>query len=206
MSSSAGAGDREERRAADLAAGVTARAADLAQETTAKADDLAQETTAKADDLAEVTAGRALALASALSDALAEIGRRLDQYSAFGRRSRRIIIALAGSFTLDIILTVALGLTAVSAHGTADTNAQLVQGLHTQQAALQAAQLMACANGNVFRDNQTTIWRDFIVIITRAETGQSAAQVAKSEKLAAEFLAYVAKVNHPVNCAALYGK
>ena len=152
----------------------------------------------RADDLAGETAGRALALASALSDTLAEIGRRLDQYSAFGRRSRRIIIALAVSFALDITLTIVLGFTAFSAHDTASANAQQGRELH-------AAQLMSCANGNVFRDNQTTIWRDFIVIITKAETGQSPAQVAKSQKLAAEFLAYVATVNHPVNCTALYG-
>jgi hypothetical protein len=170
------------------------------------AADLAAETQRKADDLAAVAAAKALALAATLSATLGEIGRRLDAYSAFGRRSRRIIIALAGSFALDVIFTVVLGIVAFLAHGTAATNTQLVQEVHMQQAALQAAQLAACANGNVFRDNQTTIWRDFIAIITKAEAGQTQAQLAQSEKLAAQFLAYVTTVNHPVNCTVLYGK
>lgn len=191
MSSSATGGSPGEQPAADLAA-----------ETQRKADDLAA--AAGAGPLSDFAA-RALALAGALSETLGEIGRRLDQYSAFGKRSRRIIVALVVSFALDITLTVVLGIVAFLAHGTADTNSQLVREVHMQQAALQAAQLQACANGNVFRENQTTIWRDFIAIITKAETGQTPAQVAESEKLAAQFLAYVSTVNHPVDCVKLYG-
>jgi hypothetical protein len=177
MSSSATGDSPEEQRAASLAA----------------------ETQRKADDLAAETAARALALANALSKTLTAITERLDQYSAFGRRSRKIITALAVSFALDIILTIVLGLTAFSAHGTASANAQLVQELH-------AAQLTSCANGNQFRGDQDVIWRDFIGLITKPAAGESPAQVAKTGKLAAQFLAYVATVNHPVNCAALYGK
>jgi hypothetical protein len=195
MSSSAGEGSPEERRAADLAA-----------ETRRKAEDLAQETTATAGDLAEVTAAKALTLASALSETLEEIARRLDLYSAFGRRSRRIIIALAVSFVLDVTLTVVLSIVAIQAHGTASTNAQLVEELHVQQTALHAAQLTVCANGNVFRADQNTIWRDFISLITKPAAGEPPAQVAKTDQLAMQFLTYVAAVNHPVDCAALYGK
>lgn len=202
MSSSAGEGSPEERLAADLAA-----------ETQRKAEDLAEETAATAGSLAEATAAKALALASALSATLTEIARRLDEYSAFGRRSRQIItklrrinIALAVSLSLDIILTVVLGFTAFSAHGTADSNAQLVQELHVQQTALHAAQLTVCANGNIFRADQDTIWRDFIGLITKPAAGESPAQVAKTNQLAAQFLSYVGSVNHPVNCKALYGK
>lgn len=194
MSSGATGPSPEEQRAGDLAAEVEQRAGDLAAETTVKADSLAEETAVKA-----------LALAAALDESLTEIGRRLNLYSAFGRRSRRIIIALAISFALDIILTVALGFTAFQANGTADSNAQLVREVNAGQAALHAAQLTACANGNVFRADQTIIWRDFIVIITKASTSPPAQRTA-AEKLAAEFLAYVAGVNHPVNCAAVYGK
>jgi hypothetical protein len=149
-------------------------------------------------DRAAETALKALRLAEALGENLAEIARRLGEYSAFGRRSRRVIIGLAVSFALDVILTVVLAVVALQTHGTASVNSQQGRELH-------ASQLTACANGNVFRDNQTTIWRDFVAIITKAETGQSAAQVAKSQKLAAQFLAYVTTVNHPVDCAALYG-
>jgi hypothetical protein len=184
MGSDATGGSPQERPAADLAA-----------ETQRKADALAA--VAAAGPLSDFAA-KALALAATLSATLGEIGRRLDAYSAFGRRSRRIIIALAVSFALDIILTVVLGIVAFQTHGAAAVNTEQGRELH-------AAQLMACANGNVFRDNQTTIWRDFIVIITRAETGQTPAQVAKSEKLASQFLAYVATVNHPVDCTVLYG-
>lgn len=195
MSSSAGEGSPEERLAADLAA-----------ETQRKAEDLAQETAATAGSLAEATAARALALASALSATLTEIARRLDKYSAFGKRSRKIIIALAASFSLDIILTVVLGLTAFSAHDTANANSRLVQEVDAAQLALHAAQLTVCANGNRFRADQDTIWRDFIGLITKPAAGEPAAQVAKTDQLAMRFLTYVAAVNHPVDCAALYGK
>lgn len=196
MSSGAtGPSPDEEQRAADLAAGVEQRAEDLAEETAAKAGSLAEETAAKA-----------FALAAALSDTLTEIARRLDQYSAFGKRSRRIIIALAVSFTLDIILTVVLGLTAFQAHGTAYSNAQLVQELHMQQAGLRAAQLEACAGGNTFRADQDIIWQDFIRIATTPAPGSTKAQITAADKIAAQFLAYITIVNRPVNCTALYGK
>jgi hypothetical protein len=160
---------------------------------------------AAADNLAAVTAAKALALVKALGETLAEIGRRLEQYSAFGRRSRQIILGLAVSFALDIIITIVLGLTALAAHGTAAANAQLVQELHAQQVALHTDQLASCANGNTFRSDQDTIWRDFITLITKPAAGEPPAQVAKTNKLAMQFLAYVSTVNHPVNCKALYG-
>jgi hypothetical protein len=193
MSSSAGAGNPEERRAADLA-----------DETRRRAEDLAQETTAKADSLAQATAAKAFALAASLDQTLVKIAERLDRYSAFGRRSRQIIIALAVSFALDITLTVVLSIVAIQAAGTAITSAQLVQELHVQQTALHAAQLTVCANGNRFRADQNVIWRRFIAILTTPTATSTKAQVAKADKLAAQFLAYVGTVNHPVDCAALY--
>lgn len=160
----------------------------------------------EAGDVAGQTAARALAVASALGETLGEIARRLDQYSAFGRRSRKIIIALAVSFTLDVILTVVLGLTAFSAHDTAAANSQLVRDVHAAQVALHSSQLSACANGNVFRKDQNVIWRDFIGLITKPSPAETAAQIAKTSQLAGQFLGYVVKVNHQVNCTALYGK
>jgi hypothetical protein len=150
-------------------------------------------------------AAQALALAASLDATLAEISRRLEEYSAFGRRSRQIIIALSVSFALDILLTVVLGFTAFAAHSTANDNAQLVQELHTQQMALHAAQLQACAGGNTFRADQDVIWKDFIRILTTPTTTSTKAQEEVADKLAAQFLKYVATVNHPVNCTALYG-
>ena len=154
----------------------------------------------------EETAAQALALASDLSETLGEIERRLDLYSAFGRRSRQVIIALAVSIVLDVTLTIVLSIVAIQAHGTASTNAQLVGELHAQQAALHGAQLTACANGNTFRADQNVIWEDFVHILTTPTPSSTKAQIAQADKLAAQFLAYVATVNHPMNCAALYGK
>jgi hypothetical protein len=195
-----------EARAAELAAGVERRAGELAAETRLRADDLTASTQQRAVDLAAETAARALALAKALGETLTEIARRLDEYSALGKRSDRIVRRLRGlgigllvSLVLDVTLTVVLGLTAFSAHDTASANAQLVQELH-------AAQLTSCANGNVFREDQDTIWRDFIGLIAKPSPGESPAQAAKTGQLAAQFLDYVSKVNHPVNCTALYGK
>lgn len=197
---------RAEQQAAELAAEVTVRADELAAEVTAKADELAAETSAKADALSEETAARAVSLALALSKTLAEIARRLDRYSAFGKRSRKIIIALMVSFVLDITLTIVLGFTAFTAHSTANTSAPLVQALHTQQAALHAAQLQACAGGNTFRSDQNIIWRDFIRILITPTAASTKAEIEAADKLAAQFLRYVTTVNRPVNCTALYGK
>lgn len=156
-------------------------------------------------DRAVEMAAKALAMVSALAETLTEIARRLDEYSAFGKRSRQVItslrrmgIALAVSLALDIALTVALGFTALSAHNTAGANTELVQGLH-------ASQLASCANGNTFRADQDIIWQDFIRILTTPTATSTKTQIAAADKLAAQFLAYVTKVNHPVDCAALYG-
>lgn len=195
MSSDATGDSPEERLAADLAA-----------ETQQKADNLAEETRQTAAALAVSVAEKALNLAANLDQTLIKISARLDRYSAFGKRSRQIIICLVVSFCLDIILTVVLGFTAFSAHNTADTNAQLVEALHAQQAALHAAQLQACAGGNTFRADQDIIWQDFIRILTTPTPSSTKAQIAQADKVAAQFLKYVATVNHPVDCTALYGK
>jgi hypothetical protein len=188
MNSGATGDSPEERRASDLAA-----------ETTAKASELAEKTAATADDLAEETAARALALASALSTTLGEIARRLNEYSAFGRRSRRIIIALAVSFALDIILTVVLGYTAFQAHSTADGNARLTQQMHV-------AQLQSCDGTNKFRAAQDVIWEKFISLATQPAPGEPKAQAERAARIGAQFLAYVKKADTPINCTARYGK
>lgn len=154
----------------------------------------------------EEAAARALALASDLSDALAAIAGRLERYSAFGKRSRRIIIALAVSFTVDIVLTVVLGFTALSAHDTANANSLLVREVNAAQVALHAAQLTVCGNGNAFRADQNVIWHRFVGILTTPTATSTKAQAAEADKLAAQFLGYVGAVNHPVNCARLYGR
>ena len=140
MSSGETAGpDQPEHEASGLAAETAATAGALAAETAATAGALAAETAATADALAAETAARAFKLASALDATLVTIAGRLDRYAVYGQRSRRIIIALAVSFALDIILTIILGFTAFSAHSTASTNASLVSGLHTAQVQLRAA-------------------------------------------------------------------
>lgn len=141
-----------------------------------------------------------------LGDKLALVTGRLQEVSASSRGTRRLAVGLAASFALDIALTLVLGFTAFSAHDTASANAQLVGELHAQQLALHASQLASCANGNTFRADQDVIWQDFIGLVARPAPGETAAQAAKTGKLAAQFLAYVATVNHPIDCAALYGK
>jgi hypothetical protein len=125
--------------------------------------------------------------------------RTVDEITGYSRRTRRLIWGLIATTVLDIALTVVLGFTVSQANNASTANTQLVKALHT-------AQLTVCANGNTFRANQTTIWQDFVKIITKPAAGEPAAQIAKANTLAAEFLAYVATVNHPVNCTALYGK
>jgi hypothetical protein len=137
----------------------------------------------------------------------------VDDMTGYSRRTRKLIWGLVVSIALDVALTVVLGLTAFQAHDAASSNTQLVQKvnaqqatLHVQQVALHAAQLSACANGNVFRVNQTTIWHDFVRILTTPTPSSTKAQVAQADKLAAQFLAFVGQVNHKVNCVKLYGK
>lgn len=131
--------------------------------------------------------------------------KTVDEITGYSRRTRKVMWALAASLVLDITLTVVLSIVAFQAHGTADTNSQLVQEVHMQQVALHAAQLSACAGGNTFRADQNVIWKDFIRILTTPTATSTKAQVAKADKLAAQFLAYVSTVNHAVNCAKLYG-
>ena len=130
----------------------------------------------------------------------------VDEITGYSRRTRKLMWALAGSLVLDITLTVVLSIVAFQAHGTASTNAELVQELHMQQSALHAAQLEACAGGNTFRADQDVIWGRFIGILTTPTATSTKAEVAKADKIAAQFLAYISQVNHPVNCAELYGK
>lgn len=134
-----------------------------------------------------------------LGDKLALVTGRLQAVSASSRGTRRLAVGLAASFALDIALTLVLGFTAFSAHDTASANAQLVGELH-------ASQIASCGNGNLFRADQDVIWQDFIGLLTRPAPGETAAQAAKTGKLAAQFLGYVATVNHAIDCAALYGK
>jgi len=42
--------------------------------------------------------------------------------------------------------------------------------------------------------------------VTKPTPGESEAKIRQTNALAASFLGYVEKVNHPTNCAALYGK
>jgi hypothetical protein len=172
----------------------------------AKAEALVAETVSAVDVVAVETATKALALAVELAETLEKISgrlekitKRLGEVSGYGRRSRRIIVALAVSFSLDIVLTVVLAFTAFTAHSTAASNASLVSGLHT-------ANVMSCHNGNSFRAAQTSIWQEFVGLLTKPAPGESAAQIAATDKLAAGFLKNVVKVNHPIDCASLYGK
>lgn len=141
----------------------------------------------------------ALDAARGLTDALDAVRSELAAVKQSARTSRRIAIGLAASFTLDIILTVVLGFTAYTASNVAASNASLVTGLH-------AANVTSCHNGDTFRAAQNTIWKDFVGILAKPSPGETKAQIAKTNELAREFLAYVAKVNHPINCSALYGQ
>lgn len=116
-----------------------------------------------------------------------------------GQRRGRILTGIIVSICLDLLITAGFGWTTVQVNDAQNASTQLVQALHT-------AQLTVCMNGNTFRANQTTIWRDFIALIAKPSAGEPAAQIAKTDQLATQFLAYVTTVNHSVNCTALYGK
>jgi hypothetical protein len=169
-----------------------ARADALGAEAAETARSLSAGTAETPEAMAVETAAKALELTERLAGTLEVISGRLEKYSVYGRRSRKIIIALAVSFTLDVILTFALGLTAVRAHDTAG--------------AVHQANITSCHNGNSFRAGQTKIWHTFVALAVRPTPGETAAQIAKSNELAAGFIASVERVNRAIDCRALYGK
>jgi hypothetical protein len=125
-------------------------------------------------------------------DARSSLQKTVDEITGYSKRTRKLMWGLAVSIILDITLTVVLGFVSADAL--------------SANAALHSSQLVSCANGNIFRTDQDTIWRDFIGLIAKPSAGEPAAQVARTDKLAASFLTYVTRVNHAINCTALYRK
>jgi hypothetical protein len=158
-----------------------------------------------ADPAAEA-ARRAVVIADSLTAALGAVSARLgeqdaalEKQSVYGRRSRKIMIALAISFALDIILTIVIGITVIHSQDTASAASATASQLH-------ASNLTACASGNTFRADQDKIWAGFIGLITMPSPGESAARKAEVKTYASNFLTFVRTVNRLNNCTVIYGK
>jgi hypothetical protein len=142
----------------------------------------ADETDARAEELAVQTAVKALDLATQLAETLGKISERLETYAVYGKRSRRIIAALAVSFTLDIILTVIVTILSASA-------------LH-HSTAVHQSQLAACAIGNQTRRGDVELW-GYVLKLSAKSPNSNQAQLRM-------FKVFVDKTFAPVDCAKLY--
>lgn len=133
----------------------------------------------------------AITTAQALTGALERMSDELAQVRAYGRRSRRIIIALTAFGCVDIVVTILVTLLAVLVNATADQAAATVRQLHQTQIA-------ACEIGNQTLAKQVLLW-DHIVSITLTP-----ATPAKQRKEVEQLLVFVRQTFARRNCPQIY--
>jgi hypothetical protein len=122
-----------------------------------------------------------LAQLKELTDKLDEVASKLATVAGRERRTRQLAWALAGSFVLDIILTVVVAILTVSA---------IHQGSSVHQ-----SQLATCAISNQTRADERQLWSYLFEL-----SGKGAADNPQAKK----FLVFVDKTFAPLNCSALY--
>jgi hypothetical protein len=125
---------------------------------------------------------QALPQLAALAGQLDAIADRLQKVADVARRTRRLTIALAASFILDIALTIIVTFLTLSAIQQGDV-------IHQSQRA-------ACAVGNEARLQQIQLW-GYVIGLSQNRPGQDKQQLK-------QFQAYIDHTFAPVNCAKLY--
>jgi hypothetical protein len=120
-----------------------------------------------------------LARLEAISDTLDRVSTRIETVAGRERTTRHMTWWLAGSFALDIVLTIVVTILTISAIG--------------QSSSLHQSQLAACAIGNQTRTEQLQLWEFLFKLTGGAKTPQE-------QKL----LKFVQHTFTPVNCAQVY--
>lgn len=134
----------------------------------------------------------ALATARSLTGALTGMTDQLKALTAYGKRNRHMIWALAISITLDILLTAVVAITAIQAHDASASSAQT-----------RNATIVSCRQTNVARAENLQLWDYLLSLSSVPRAGGTAAQKAAGEKLLALLHARVAQTFAPRDCDAL---
>lgn len=128
--------------------------------------------------------------ANRMTDVLGDFTKELQKLTKRDRRVRLILRILAVSLIIDVSLTVAVSLSAVSNRN--------------NSAAIHRSQIAACATANSQRDSERAIWDYVLDDLTRPSPGESAQQKARSKAAVAVIEAKVAATFADHNCAAVY--
>jgi hypothetical protein len=135
----------------------------------------------------------ALNIIEGATDALGAVREELSRLNAYGRRNRRLIIALAVSLCLDVLLTVAVIVGGVALAGNKATIGEIHQ-----------TQVNACQTGNRLRDEQRRLWEHVVAISKPPRGALTPAQARERERTTSAFLAYVRRVLPDLDCQVLY--
>jgi hypothetical protein len=132
-----------------------------------------------------------VATAKGLTEALGRMTAELRQVQAYGRRSRRIIVALAASLVLDIAVTITVAVFAGQVSRATDQASATLTELHKTQ-------ISACRLGNQSREQQIALWQHIATVGTTSKTP------AKARHRDAALLAYIRRIFGARNCPAIY--
>jgi hypothetical protein len=124
----------------------------------------------------------ALAAAAELAESFQAMTAQMERLSRYGKRNRRIIAALAVSFTLDLAVTAGLGYNTIRQNEV--------------QNGIRASDIRQCQLANVARGQDIAIWNRLLQIPASAAAAQKA-EVAELKHL-------VGVKDTPRDCQAAY--
>lgn len=137
---------------------------------------------------------------------LKSVNERQDKAERFGHRSRIIIVITGISLLIDLTVTgLFINNNVRLDHTTAALNATTMELKHTRATVAEVHQTLVsgCQGGNVTKAGQIQIWRK-LASLSPPAAGTPPSVAAQQEKKVQTFLAFVAKINAPRDCAAVY--
>jgi hypothetical protein len=138
-----------------------------------------------------VTEGESpIAVAKELRDIIGQIGRDLETTRTYGRKTRRLSVALVISVAADIVLSLLLGYTVLREHQNSD--------------AIRTSQIRACSIGNDGRAAQRRLWDHVLTVSSAPNPGETAAQRTVRLRQLHDFRLFINREFRPVDCVKLY--
>jgi hypothetical protein len=135
-------------------------------------------------------AGRLEEVKAGSEDRDEQLAERDAQLARYGRRNRHLILITIVSLVLDLLLTAAVTVVAVQAHGASSA----ASGARTAASAVAQSNRNLCLSGNASRAQQVELW-DYILSLSQPPaTPAGRAQIAKFE-------AHLKAIFAPRDCA-----
>jgi uncharacterized protein YgbK (DUF1537 family) len=122
---------------------------------------------------------------------LAKDAEQIRELLVYGQQNRRLIRLLAISIAFDVMLTVAGGFLAFTAH----MNSDLARQATSSAAQTQQSQHTACLSGNNARATEIQLWNYILGLVS--QTPQTPAQLSEVDQLRR----YLASTFAPRNCS-----